>query len=70
MTSPVAPPRNLPPQMCPPEYLGRCAVCQAECHRYGLGGCPLCQTCASTAPALQKKPGGTAGAGAPPLAMA
>ncbi|MFE1383510.1 hypothetical protein ACFW6S_31645 [Streptomyces sp. NPDC058740] len=68
MTSPA--PRNLPPQMCPPEYLGRCAICQADCHRYGPGGNPLCPQHQALAPALQKKTAGTTAAGAPPLAMA
>ncbi|MEU8764823.1 hypothetical protein [Streptomyces sp. NPDC048659] len=69
MTTPAAAPRNLAAQMCPPEYLGRCAICQRDCHRYGSGGCPLCQTCAATSPALQKKPAVT-GATAAPFAMA
>ncbi|MFB9558610.1 hypothetical protein [Streptomyces roseoviridis] len=63
MTSPA--PRNLPPQMCPPEYVGRCAVCQADCHRYGPGGNPLCQKHQALAPALQKKPTASAAGPAP-----
>ncbi|MFB6528699.1 hypothetical protein [Streptomyces sp. NPDC056399] len=58
MTTPARP-VNLPPQMCPPPLLGRCARCHAACHRYGFGGNPLCQAHQHKVAELQaKKPAG------------
>ncbi|MGW7433329.1 hypothetical protein ACWGIN_27790 [Streptomyces sp. NPDC054861] len=54
MTTPVPLPRNLPPQLCPPHLKGRCAKCQAECHRYGEGGSPLCKEHQAEVAAVQK----------------
>ncbi|WP_145953752.1 hypothetical protein [Streptomyces venezuelae] len=54
MTSPTGTPANLPPQQCPPQMLGRCARCQAPCHRYGWGGNPPCQAHQQEAAELQK----------------
>lgn len=30
---------------CPGDQVGLCAGCQRKTHRYGNGGCPLCQWC-------------------------
>ena len=43
MTTPTAP-RPAPPT-CPSDQVGRCARCQQPCHRYGVGGNPLCALC-------------------------
>lgn len=57
MTAPAAPfrplPKNLPPEQCPSDQVGLCARCHSKCHRFGPGGCPLCQTCQATAPGVQ-----------------
>lgn len=46
-------PKNLRPEMTPSDQVGLCAVCHSRCHRYGPGGCPLCQDCQAKAPAMQ-----------------
>ncbi|MEV0186086.1 hypothetical protein AB0I54_43600 [Streptomyces sp. NPDC050625] len=30
---------------CPTDRVGFCAGCQRKTHKYGSGGCPLCQWC-------------------------
>ncbi|RSN90113.1 hypothetical protein DMH26_28565 [Streptomyces sp. WAC 05379] len=37
---------------CPGDQVGHCAGCQRKTHRYGRGGCPLCQWC--LAPVMEK----------------
>ncbi|MFJ5217226.1 hypothetical protein ACIP98_21195 [Streptomyces sp. NPDC088354] len=34
---------------CPSQSIGSCAKCQRATHRYGTGGCPLCQWCMASA---------------------
>ncbi|MFJ9810713.1 hypothetical protein ACIRTB_21050 [Streptomyces sp. NPDC101158] len=46
---------NLSPELCSAEQRELCAACQAVCHRYGPGGCPLCKACQAKALALQAK---------------
>jgi hypothetical protein len=38
-------PRENPPLTCSSDQVGHCARCSALCHRYGLGGNPLCASC-------------------------
>ncbi|GGY71518.1 hypothetical protein GCM10010363_61100 [Streptomyces omiyaensis] len=57
-------PKNLTAELCPPDQRGACARCGATCHRFGPGGCPLCQACQATAPGVQythRSPAPTAG---------
>ncbi|RSN55602.1 hypothetical protein DMH12_15400 [Streptomyces sp. WAC 04229] len=38
--------RPVPPTpVCAPSQVGPCRSCQHPCHRYGLGGNPLCVLC-------------------------
>lgn len=34
---------------CPGDQVGPCATCQRKTHKYGRGGCPLCQWCMAPA---------------------
>ncbi|MXM67650.1 hypothetical protein GR925_30500 [Streptomyces sp. HUCO-GS316] len=48
MTTAVPPINEPDPSalICPRDQVGPCAVCGRKTHRYGRGGCPLCQWCA------------------------
>ncbi|MFJ4836381.1 hypothetical protein ACIP79_41790 [Streptomyces sp. NPDC088747] len=50
MTTTPPPPLSDPCALaCPGYRVGLCAGCQRETHRYGSGGCPLCQWCRNPA---------------------
>ena len=54
-TTPPAP--RSAPLTCPSDQVGRCARCQQPCHRYGVGGNPLCRAhFAQVEAARAKKP--------------
>ncbi|NUQ95854.1 MAG: hypothetical protein HOY79_04595 [Streptomyces sp.] len=53
MSSPVRP--KPPAPECPPALVGPCQGCQQPCHRYGMGGNPLCAVCLPPVRALQAK---------------
>jgi hypothetical protein len=54
MTTPVPPVTDPDPSAhtCSGDLVGPCAKCQRKTHKYGRGGCPLCQWC--MAPVMAK----------------
>ncbi|MGW7196180.1 hypothetical protein [Streptomyces chryseus] len=40
---------------CAPAHKGLCARCHRPCHRYGVGGNPLCTTCREIVESARRK---------------